>query len=367
MAAQGVNTHDSEQRFCGQLVWKSAAEALEFAGNIYNSPFPAGNLILWADGSHTEDENVTITAASGAVAYMPCWNMSTRKEDAFWTDAKGETDAKRAWWQEDAFMLSGDGCSLDAELSAIARALGIAVHEAGNRLARSRVLQQTYAEAGQTMPHEDPKVTRIIVFTDSAYGISYIRDQRAWSNLRNRASKRRASDAQALQARRELVRLIVERSHLLAALGVERLGLHWCPSHSGVLGNILADRAARDLTKHHFNLVKLQAARALTEAHHRPRPPPAGSTPLSLLPNIRPQLSYGVSHSEWMAIVVNALQIKNNGLRGLLRNKKRIRATERRRRRSILADEGLERRARQWKEFSTRRYARAKGIPRWTD
>lgn len=116
-------------------------------------------------------------------------------------------------WQERVFSLPRESDTFAAEMAAIAEGLAVA-------------LSQTL-----TQPAD---VRKVVVFSDCQEALSRVNELR-----------QRTFSEEWLQSELNLVlRKLVTRSQYFSKIGIS-VELRWVPAHSGVEGNIRADRAAR--------------------------------------------------------------------------------------------------------------------------
>lgn len=116
-------------------------------------------------------------------------------------------------WQERVFSLPRESDTCTAEMAAISEGLAVA-------------LSQTL-----TQPAE---VCKVVIFSDCQEALSRVHELR-----------QHTFSEEWLQSERNLVlRKLITRSQYFRKLGIS-VELRWVPAHSGVEGNIRADRAAR--------------------------------------------------------------------------------------------------------------------------
>lgn len=164
-------------------------------------------------------------------ASQPRSDKCAEKELVFYVDGsslykKGKRNAKRSAgaavvfqaddsqiWQERVFPLPRESDAFTAEITAIAEGLAVS-------------LSQTL-----TRPAETKKV---VVFSDCREALNRVDELR----------QRTFSEERLRSERDSVVRKLITRSQYFCRIGIS-IELRWVPAHSGVDGNIRADRAAQ--------------------------------------------------------------------------------------------------------------------------
>lgn len=164
-------------------------------------------------------------------ASRPRSNECEQKELVFYVDGssfykRGKRNAKRSSgaavvfhayggqsWQERVFPLPRESDAFTAEMAAIAEGLAVA-------------LSQTLANP--------TKIHKVVIFSDCREALSRINELR----------QRTLSEEWLHGEPNSVLRKLITRSQYFCRIGIS-IELRWVPSHSGVEGNIRADRAAR--------------------------------------------------------------------------------------------------------------------------
>lgn len=179
----------------------------------------------------TQSRDGAILAASEASRPRP---KCAEKELVFYVDGsslykQGKRNAKRSAgaavvfqagddkvWQERVFPLPSKTDAFGAEMTAIAEGLAVAL---------SQILIQP---AG---------IGKVVLFSDCPGALSRVKE------LRSRTFREESLHSE-LEVN-SVIRKLITRSQYFRKLGIS-VELHWVPAHSGVEGNVRADRAARN-------------------------------------------------------------------------------------------------------------------------
>lgn len=186
----------AELRFVGDVIIQSRDDAILAAreSSRPSSECPETQLVFYVDGSlfFKRGKRNAKRCAGAAVVFQ----------------ADDDQD-----WHERVFSLPRESDTFAAEMAAIAEGLAVA-------------LSQTL-----TQPAD---VCKVVVFSDCQEALSRVNE------LRHRTF----SEEWLQSERNSVLRKLITRSQYFCKLGIS-VELRWVPAHSGVEGNIRADRAAR--------------------------------------------------------------------------------------------------------------------------
>ena len=182
-------------------------------------------------GSVIIDDSKDDAILAARVASRPCSSESAETELAFYVDGSsfyksGKRNKKRCAgaavvfqadggeaWEERVFPLPSESDAFAAEEAAIADGLAVA-------------LSKTLTQA--------PGMRKVVIFSDCKAALMRVNELR----------QRTFSEEWLRSDVNSVLRKLVTRSQYFGKLGIS-VELRWVPAHSGVEGNIRADRAAR--------------------------------------------------------------------------------------------------------------------------
>lgn len=187
----------AELRFLGEVIIQSRDDAIlaaREASRPSSNKCAEKDLVFYVDGSslYKRGKRNAKRAAGAAVVFQPDDGQS---------------------WQERVFTLPRESDAFTAEMAAIAEGLAVA-------------LSQTL-----TNPAE---IHKVVIFSDCQEALSRVNELR----------QRIFSEAWLRSEHNSVLRKLITRSQYFGRIGIP-IELRWVPSHSGVEGNMRADRAAR--------------------------------------------------------------------------------------------------------------------------